>query len=117
MRARHGTWLKPLLFATRADIERDLAQHRIAWREDASNRDAAYARNRVRHSRGAGAARRDRRSRGAGDETPAARRAGLARRAAALAAELAGAERTLARVAARALDRLLVGATRARRWR
>ncbi|HEY6196342.1 MAG TPA: tRNA lysidine(34) synthetase TilS, partial [Candidatus Eisenbacteria bacterium] len=50
MRARHGAWLKPLLFATRADVERDLVGQRIAWREDASNAGAAYARNRVRHA-------------------------------------------------------------------
>jgi tRNA(Ile)-lysidine synthetase-like protein len=106
MRARQGAWLKPLLHATRADIERDLAQHRLAWREDASNATAAYARNRVRHAVvpalldavGAPAA-------GAGGS--AARRAGLARRASALAGELAAAERTLSRAAARALERLL----------
>ncbi len=111
MRARHGAWLKPLLHATRADVERDLTQHRIAWREDASNASAAYARNRVRHAVvpalldavGVPAARPG--------ENPAARRAGLARRASALASELAAVERTLARAAARALDRLLVGAS------
>src|SRR5215831_4892350 len=37
MRARHGVWLKPLLHATRADVERDLRRHGLAWREDASN--------------------------------------------------------------------------------
>jgi tRNA(Ile)-lysidine synthetase-like protein len=107
MRARHGAWLKPLLHATRADIERDLTQHRIAWREDASNASPAHARNRVRHSvvpalldaLGAPAT-------GAG-RSAAARRAGLARRAAALAGELAAAERTLSRAAARALERSL----------
>jgi tRNA(Ile)-lysidine synthetase-like protein len=107
MRARHGPWLKPLLHATRADIELDLARHRIAWREDASNASPAWARNRVRHSvvpalldaLGAPAA-------GPG-RSAAVRRAGLARRAAALAGELAAAERTLARASARALDRLL----------
>jgi hypothetical protein len=47
-----------------------------------------------------------------GGTSPAVRRAGLARRASALAGELAAAERTLARVAAGALDRLLVGTPR-----
>jgi tRNA(Ile)-lysidine synthetase-like protein len=109
MRARLGVWIKPLLYATRADIERDLAQHGIAWREDASNASPAYARNRIRHAvvpalveaLGASAA--------GPDASPAERRAGLARRASALASELAAAERTLARAATRALDRLLVG--------
>jgi tRNA(Ile)-lysidine synthetase-like protein len=107
MRERHGPWFKPLLHATRADIERDLVRHRIAWREDASNASPAHARNRVRHSvvpalldaLGAPAAGRAR--------STAERRAGLARRASALATELAAAERTLARAAARTLDRLL----------
>jgi tRNA(Ile)-lysidine synthetase-like protein len=107
MRARHGPWLKPLLHATRADIERDLTQHRIAWREDASNASLKHARNRVRHAvvpalldaLGAPAI--------AAGRSAAERRAGLARRAAALARELAAAERTLSRAAARALDRSL----------
>src|SRR5262245_33035136 len=37
MRARHGVWLKPMLQATRADVERDLRQHGLMWRDDASN--------------------------------------------------------------------------------
>src|SRR5689334_9839952 len=48
MRARHGAWLKPLLGATRADIERDLTRAGIAWREDRSNHDPHYLRTRVR---------------------------------------------------------------------
>ena len=105
MRARHGMFVKPLLHATRHDVERDLKQHGIPWREDASNATRAFARNRVRH-----------------DVVPAllaavlpegasalpARRAALALRASALAAELAATERLLARAAARALDRALV---------
>ena len=102
MRARVGAFVKPLLYATRHSIELDLRQHGIAWRDDASNATREYARNRVRH-----------------DVVPAllaavlpgpaastsARRAALALRAAALARELAGAERVLARAAARALER------------
>ena len=108
MRPRHGAWLKPLLHASRADIERDLAQHRIAWREDASNASAAYARNRVRHAvvpallDAIGAPPASAR------HSAAERRAGLALRSSALAGELAAAERTLARAAARVLDRALV---------
>jgi tRNA(Ile)-lysidine synthetase-like protein len=49
MRPRHGAWLKPLLEATRAEIEADLRRVGQAWREDRSNRDPRHARNRVRH--------------------------------------------------------------------
>ena len=42
-------WLKPLLGATRAEIEADLVRAGQTWREDRSNRDPRYARNRVRH--------------------------------------------------------------------
>lgn len=49
MRARHGVWLKPLLGATRADIEHDLERARISWREDASNDSHDFLRNRIRH--------------------------------------------------------------------
>lgn len=42
-------WLKPLLGATRAEIEADLARARQTWREDRSNHDPRYARSRVRH--------------------------------------------------------------------
>jgi tRNA(Ile)-lysidine synthase len=48
MRPRRGAWLKPLLLATRADIERDLRAGGVEWREDRSNRDPAYLRNRIR---------------------------------------------------------------------
>jgi tRNA(Ile)-lysidine synthase len=48
MRPRHGRWIKPLLGATRLEIERDLAAARIAWREDASNRERDVTRNRIR---------------------------------------------------------------------
>lgn len=49
MRARRGLWIKPLLEATRADVEADLRRIGQAWREDASNRDARHTRNRMRH--------------------------------------------------------------------
>jgi tRNA(Ile)-lysidine synthase len=106
MRARQGVWIKPLLHATRADIERDLAQHRLSWCEDASNASPAFTRNRIRHGvvpslldalQAPGAA-------------PAVRRERLARRAAALAAELADAGRVLARIAGRTLDRAITDA-------
>src|SRR5258706_14284225 len=49
MRPRRGAWIKPLLEATRAEVEADLRAGREPWREDASNRSPAYLRNRVRH--------------------------------------------------------------------
>ncbi len=101
MRSRRGAWIKPLLAVTRAEIERDLTAHGLAWREDASNARPDQLRNRIRHH--AVPALLD--ALRASGASPAARRAGLARRAGELAAELAEAERTLARVAARALDR------------
>jgi tRNA(Ile)-lysidine synthetase-like protein len=101
MRARQGAWLKPLLSVTRAALEHDLRRHGIRWREDASNASPAYLRNRVRHV--AVPALLDALGVAAGE--PAARRAPLARRAAALASELADAHRVLARGAVRALAR------------
>jgi len=85
MRERSGRWIKPLLGATRAEVEADLRRAGIEWREDASNATRDHARNRVRH-----------------DVVPAllaaagGSRPGLARRAARTAAELREAERLLA---------------------
>jgi tRNA(Ile)-lysidine synthase len=41
--------VRPLLDLHRADIECWLRERRIAWNEDETNRDPAYARNRLRH--------------------------------------------------------------------
>ncbi len=41
--------VRPLLAVSRADAEQFLRERGIAWREDATNRDLRYARNRVRH--------------------------------------------------------------------
>ncbi|HVP15213.1 MAG TPA: tRNA lysidine(34) synthetase TilS [Terriglobales bacterium] len=49
MRPRNGIWLKPLLEATRAEIEADLVRAKQSWREDRTNRSPLYARGRVRH--------------------------------------------------------------------
>jgi tRNA(Ile)-lysidine synthase len=46
---RRRPWIRPLLAATRAQIEADLVAARQAWREDGSNADLGYARNRIRH--------------------------------------------------------------------
>ena len=101
MRARRGAWIKPLLGATRAEIEADLCAHGLTWREDSSNAGSRHLRNRIRHV--AVPALLD--ALGIAAAAPAARRAGLARRAGALAEELAQADRVLSRAAARALER------------
>ena len=49
MRPRVGHLLRPLLGVTRGQVIEHLRERRLAWREDASNRDAAFLRNRVRH--------------------------------------------------------------------
>lgn len=41
--------IRPLLFATRADIETWARSQHIHWREDSSNADDEYARNFIRH--------------------------------------------------------------------
>ena len=41
--------VRPLLEIDRAEIEAWLRERNIAWREDATNQDRAYARNRLRH--------------------------------------------------------------------
>jgi tRNA(Ile)-lysidine synthase len=41
--------VRPLLGLSRADLRAYLARHRLAWREDPTNADAAIARNRLRH--------------------------------------------------------------------
>ena len=104
MRARRGMWIKPMLHATRADVERDLRQHGLRWREDASNATPEFTRNRIRH--GAVPALLD--ALRAPAARAAERRERLARRAAALADELADAGRLLSRVAAARLERALV---------
>ena len=41
--------VRPLLEIDRSEIEAWLRQHEIAWREDETNQDRTYARNRLRH--------------------------------------------------------------------
>lgn len=47
--AKSGNLIRPLLFATRTDLENYAAQHEIAWREDSSNATDDYQRNFIRH--------------------------------------------------------------------
>jgi tRNA(Ile)-lysidine synthase len=41
--------IRPLIGVTRAEVEEFLRSRRIDWREDASNRELRFARNRIRH--------------------------------------------------------------------
>lgn len=45
----NGIFVRPLLCVTRAEIETWLRGRRLSWREDSTNADTAYARNRLRH--------------------------------------------------------------------
>jgi tRNA(Ile)-lysidine synthase len=49
IRARHGFLVRPLLFASRAEIRKYADEHSLAWREDSSNAEIKYIRNRIRH--------------------------------------------------------------------
>lgn len=40
---------RPMLDVSREEVIRTLRTHRVSWREDASNRDPAFTRNRIRH--------------------------------------------------------------------
>ena len=42
-------FIRPLIGVTRGEVEEFLRARGIAWREDASNRDRRFARNRIRH--------------------------------------------------------------------
>jgi tRNA(Ile)-lysidine synthase len=46
---RRGRLLRPLLTFTRAELAAYAAANRIGWREDPSNRNLRFARNRIRH--------------------------------------------------------------------
>jgi tRNA(Ile)-lysidine synthase len=43
-----GGWVRPLLDVTRDEVEEFLRSRGVAWREDNSNRDPRFARNRIR---------------------------------------------------------------------
>ncbi len=49
MRPRNGRLARPLLGFTRAQTTAYCEQRHLAWRDDSSNAEPAYARNRVRH--------------------------------------------------------------------
>ena len=47
---KRGLYIRPLLFAERHEIEQFAAEFRLPFREDASNKDQVYKRNRIRHT-------------------------------------------------------------------
>ncbi len=49
IRARHGFLVRPLLFASRAAIRNYADSQSLSWREDSSNAETKYIRNRIRH--------------------------------------------------------------------
>lgn len=49
IRAKVNSIIRPMLFASRAEIEKYANTHNIKWREDSSNTSLKYARNKIRH--------------------------------------------------------------------
>lgn len=49
MREINGNIVRPLLHLSRADIEKYAKKNKLKWREDASNAEDKYARNKIRH--------------------------------------------------------------------
>jgi tRNA(Ile)-lysidine synthase len=49
MRPRDGSLVRPLLSFTRAETTAYCERRKLAWRDDSSNAEPVYARNRVRH--------------------------------------------------------------------
>ncbi len=47
--AQHGNIIRPLLFATRKELEDFAQEHAVPWREDSSNALDVYKRNFIRH--------------------------------------------------------------------
>lgn len=47
--ARRGAIIRPLIESSHADILAYLQTHKLPWREDPSNRDLRFLRNRIRH--------------------------------------------------------------------
>ncbi len=49
IKAIQGNLIRPLLFATRKEIEGFLKKHQLKYREDSSNASVKYLRNKIRH--------------------------------------------------------------------
>lgn len=49
MRPRNGMYIRPLLWASREEIKKFAIENGIQWREDSTNNDTVYLRNKIRH--------------------------------------------------------------------
>jgi tRNA(Ile)-lysidine synthase len=49
MELRRGLWVRPLLEVGRSELRDYLGRRELPWRDDPSNTDLAFLRNRVRH--------------------------------------------------------------------
>jgi tRNA(Ile)-lysidine synthase len=95
MRSEAGRWVKPLLDATREDVEHDLRRAGLVWRRDETNDSPAYTRNRIRQEVVPSLARATGRTRSV-----------LARRAARAAGEVRSVEKFLVRRVRARLSRI-----------
>ena len=50
MQPRNGLYVRPLLWASREEIKNFAIENGIQWREDSTNRDTVYLRNKIRHN-------------------------------------------------------------------
>lgn len=49
MQPRNGMYIRPLLWASREEIKKFAIENGIKWREDSTNSDTVYLRNKIRH--------------------------------------------------------------------
>ncbi len=49
MQPCNGVYVRPLLWASREEIKKFAADNNIAWREDSTNKDTVFLRNKIRH--------------------------------------------------------------------
>ena len=49
MQPRNGMYIRPLLWASREEIRKFAIENGIQWREDSTNNDIVYLRNKIRH--------------------------------------------------------------------
>jgi len=49
MQPRNGLYIRPLLCASREEIKQFAIENSIQWREDSTNNDTVYLRNKIRH--------------------------------------------------------------------
>ncbi|MFN8286127.1 MAG: tRNA lysidine(34) synthetase TilS [Chitinophagales bacterium] len=47
---RQGNIIRPMLFATRQEVEEFLTEHKLTYRQDSSNEEDKYSRNKIRHN-------------------------------------------------------------------